>query len=254
MKPFLHKTIGVLTMVSVIFSACSKQDAGTKPDANSQDGAKINYEITAVNPNSSGTIDAGGSERLATIVNDPAMAKTTINFDFKWTEVLVRLRELEFEAEKGDSYVFFKTKTDVTVDVLKAIGVIGMISIPKGTYQHVAVKVKVAGDKKKPAAKLGGVITWKGKQFPFVVNLIGKINLKASAKDVVVGDGTVDLKGKLKIDLNVIVSKLQIGAFSGSFENGQLVLNVNTDASADDQRKVDAAVDGSMSVEHVRNN
>lgn len=253
MKPFLHKTLGVLTLVSVIFSACSKQDANPAPEE-TKDGAKINYEISAVNPNSSGSIDVAGSERLATIVNDPSMAKTTINFDFKWTEVLVRLRELQFEAEKGDDYVFFKTKTDVQVDVLKAIGIIGMISIPKGTYQHVMVKVKIAGDEKKPAAKLGGVITWKGKKFPFVVNLVGKINLKASAKDMVVGDGTVDLTGKIKIDLNVVVSKLQIGAFNGSFQDGQLVLNVNTDTSAETQTKVDAATDGSMSVEHVGNN
>lgn len=205
--------------------------------------------MEAVNPSSRLSGDADGAARLASITNNPSMAKTT-GFDFTWTSVQVRVREVKFAAKKGDSEVEFSAKVDRMVDVLKAVGIIGMIEIPKGTYKYVKVYVKVAGEEPKPAAVMKGIITWDGKDIPFTIRLSGVATLKAEAKNVEVTDNSLSFKGKLKLDLKLVMAKLQIGDFTGTFEGGHLVINVNVNGGTG--KKVKDGLENSMSCEHAR--
>jgi hypothetical protein len=250
MRPKLHQLCGALAMMSVVmFSACSKQDSdGTKPDQ--QADGKISYEMVAVNPTSRLSGDATtGAERLASITNNPTMAKTT-SFDFTWTEVLVRVRELKFAAKKGDSEVAFSAKVDKLVDVLKAIGFLGVIDIPKGTYKYVKVYVKIAGEEPKPAAIMSGKITWDGKDIPFTIRLSGTATMKADAKNVVVSDTSLTFKGKLKLDLKLVMAKLQVGDFTGTMEGGHLVINISV--NDDRGKKVRDGLENGVSCDHRR--
>lgn len=251
MQPKLHRLCGALALVSVVlFSACSKQDsAGTQPTPDEKADGKISYEMAAVNPTSRLTGDATGAERLATITNNPSMAKTT-GFDFTWTEVMVRVREIKFAAKKGDSEVEFSAKVDRMVDVLKAIGFIGVIDIPRGTYKYVKVYVKIAGEEPKPAAIMSGIITWDGKDIPFTIRLSGTATLKADARNVVVSDTSLTFKGKLKLDLKLVMAKLQIGDFTGTFEGGHLVINVHVNGGTG--KKVRDGLESSVSCDHGR--
>jgi hypothetical protein len=251
MRPQFHKLCGALALSAVVlFSACSKQDsAGTQPTPDEQADGRISYEMEAVNPNARLSGDAAGAEQLARITNNPSMARTE-GFDFTWTEVWVRVREVKFAAKKGNNEVEFNAKVDHLVDVLKAIGFIGMIEIPRGTYKYVKVYVKVAGDEPKPAAIMKGKITWDGKDIPFSIRLSGTATLKAEAKDVVVTDTSLSFKGKLKLDLKVIMAKLQIGDFTGTFEGGELVLNVNVNNGTG--KKVRDGLESSMRCDHDR--
>ncbi|GAA0535362.1 hypothetical protein [Chitinophaga japonensis] len=250
MQPKFHKICGALALASILFvSACTKMDApAPSPDADA-DG-KISYEMTATNPSSTISGDAAGIERLATITNNPSMAKTSGSFDFTWTEVMVRVREVKFAAKKGNDEVEFKLKTDRMVDVLEAIGFLGMIEIPRGTYEHVKVAVKIAGDEENPAAIMKGFITWEGNDIPFSVRLAGEVNLKAHARDVMVTDTSLSFKGKLQLDLKVVMAKLQIGDFTGSFSGGELVINVHVNDKTG--KKVKEGLEGCMRAEHKR--
>ncbi len=237
MQPKLHQLCGGLALASVLFlSACSKSDSSEPQNDNA---GKFSYEMQAINPNTSIMGDAAGIERLAQITNTPEMARTTTDqmFGFTWTEVKVRVREVKFEAKKGNDQVNFSAKIDQMVDVLKAAGFIGMIDLPKGTYKSVKLSVKAAGDEQNPAAILGGKITWQGKDIPFSIRLAGTINFKADARDVVVGDSSLSLKGKLKLDLKIVAAKLQLGDFDGTFSGGHLTIIIDLDGKDKDKDK-----------------
>jgi len=252
MRPQFHKICGALALGSILFaSACSKQDsAGTAPSPDTNADGRISYEMTAINPSSRISGDAAGVERLANITNNPSMAKTSGSFDFTWTEVMVRVKEVKFAAKKGNDEVEFKLKTDRLVDVLEAIGFLGMIEIPRGTYEHIKVAVKIAGDEENPAAIMKGFITWEGNDIPFSVRLAGEVNLKANAKDVIVSDTSLSLTGKLKMDLKVVMAKLQIGDFTGTFNDGELVINVNV--KEETGKKMKDGLENCMQAEHLR--
>jgi hypothetical protein len=250
MRLKFHQCCGALALASaVFFSACSKQETSNPQPANAN--GQISYEMAAENPNSTISGDAAGIEKLAAITNQPSMAKTTGLFDFTWTEVMLRIREIKFSARKGSDEVNFSAKVDKLVDVLKAIGFIGVIDIPNGTYQHVKVYVKAAGDTANPAAILKGKITWQGADIPFSIRLAGSMTMKADARDVVVSDTSLSMKGKLMLDLKIVTAKLQLGDFTGSFSGGQLVINVNLNTGMGG--KIRGGFESCMHAYHRRN-
>lgn len=249
MQPKFHHVCRGLALASVLFfSACSKQESSKPQNANA-DG-QINYEMSAENAATTIGGDAAGIEKLAAITNKPSMAKTSGLFDFTWTEVMLRVREVKFSAKKGNNEVNFSAKGDRQVDVLKAIGFLGAIDIPKGTYKYVKVYVKAEGNEPNPAAVLAGKITWQGDDIPFTIRLSGSMTLKADARDVVVGDSTLSMKGKLKLDMKIVAAKLQIGDFTGSFNGGHLVINVNLDTGTG--KKCRSGFESCMHADHGR--
>ncbi|RFS19032.1 hypothetical protein DVR12_25875 [Chitinophaga silvatica] len=241
-------TIGIAT--TFLFS-CTNQEM-VKPDQSIDDAEKasVNYEISIDNPTYTLTPDAAG--RLSAITGDAAMAKAaTGGFDVTWDTATARLREIRFDAKRGKDEVEFKLKTDRQIDLKKAPAFIGAIQIPKGTYQQVKVFVLAEGDKKDPAVRFKGFLTWDGKKIPMEIQLAGKIELSANGKDVVVSDTGIDWKGSLKISMDMVLTKLQIGDFTGSFANGKLFISVDVNTNLHD--KVKGALENSMSVEHSHN-
>jgi hypothetical protein len=120
--------------------------------------------------------------------------------------------------------------------------------IPQGTYQQVKVYAVAEGDKKDPAVRFKGFLTWDGKKIPMEIQLSGKISLAANGKDVVISDTGIKWKGSLKISMDLILNKLQIGDFTGSFANGKLFISVDVNGNLHD--KVKGSLENSMSVEH----
>ena len=251
MKTGILHLCGAIGIASVLLSSCSNQDmAGPNTDQPIDDTetASVNYEISAINPTSTLTPDASG--RLSAITGDAAMAKAAPGgFDITWDTATARLREIRFDAKRGKDELEFKLKTDRLVDLKQVPAVLGAIKIPLGTYQQVKVYARVEGDKNDPAVRLVGFITWDGKKIPVEILLSGKIELMAKGKDVVVTDTKVDWKGSLKISMNLILTKLQIGDFTGSFANGKLKISIDVNGSL--HNKVVDALENSMSVEHT---
>lgn len=251
MKTGILQFCGVVGIATILLSSCSKNDmAGpdAQPPIDNANAATVNYEISAVNPTYTLSPDATG--RLSAITGDAAMAKAAPgSFDITWDTATARLREIRFDARRGKDEVEFKLKTDRQVDLKKVPAVLGAIKIPTGTYQQVKVYARVEGDKNDPAVRLIGFITWDGKKIPMEILLSGKIELMAHGKDVVVTDSKIDWKGSLKISMDLILTKLQIGDFTGSFTNGKLKISV--DVNGDLHNKVVDALENSMSVEHT---
>ncbi|MCW3461894.1 hypothetical protein [Chitinophaga nivalis] len=221
-----------------------------QPPIDDKDAASVSYEISAINPTYTLTPDASG--RLSAIVGDKSMAKDASGgFDITWDTATARLREIRFSAKRGVDEVDFSLKTDRQIDLKKVPFLLGAIKIPKGTYQSVKVYARAEGDKNNPVVKLKGKLTWAGKKIPMEILLSGKIELKANGKDVVVTDTKIDWKGSLKISMDLILNKLQIGDFTGSFTEGKLTINVNVNSKLHD--KVVNSLENSMSVEHSHN-
>lgn len=112
------------------------------------------------------------------------------------------------------------------------------------------VYVRAEGDSIVPAVLMKGHITWQGTDIPLEILMIGKIELWAKGTDVVVSQTGISLNGDLKIDLNVVLTKLQIGDFEGTFNQGKLKLTINLDKDSDNRIKT--AFENSMSVEHKK--
>ncbi|MFY0253492.1 hypothetical protein ACDQ55_05985 [Chitinophaga sp. 30R24] len=250
MKTGTLQFCGAVGIATLFLSSCSTDMAS--PDTNQpiddKDAVSVNYEIAAVNPVYTLSPDASG--RMAAITGDAAMAKdASSGFDITWDTATARLREIRFDAKRGKDEVEFKLKTDRQVDLKQIPSVLGIIKIPKGTYQQVQVYALVQGDKKDPAVTLKGFLTWAGKKIPMEILLSGKIELAANGKDVVITDTNVQWKGSLKISMDLILTKLQIGDFTGSFASGQLKITVDVNSNLHD--KVVNALENSMSVEHT---
>lgn len=122
--------------------------------------------------------------------------------------------------------------------------------LPLGTFEKVKVYVRAEGDSIVPAVLMKGHITWQGTDIPLEILMIGKIELWAKGTDVVVSQTGISLNGDLKIDLNVVLTKLQIGDFEGTFNQGKLKLTINLDKDSDNRIKT--AFENSMSVEHKK--
>jgi len=251
MKTGILQFCGAVGIASILLSSCSNKDmAGpdTQQPIDNSDVASVNYEISAVNPTSTLSPDASG--RLSALTGDAAMAKAAPGgFDITWDTATARLREIRFDAKRGKDEMEFKLKTDRQIDLKQVPAVLGAIKIPKGTYQQVKVYARVEGDKKDPAVRLKGFITWESKKIPVEILLSGQIELMAKGKDVVVTDTKIDWKGSLKISMDLILTKLQIGDFTGSFTNGKLQISVDVNGNL--HNKVVDALENSMSVEHT---
>jgi hypothetical protein len=80
------------------------------------------------------------------------------------------------------------------------------------------------------------------------VRIVGKLELTATGEDVAIGADGLTFDGKLKLDLNLVMTKLQIGDFTGTFSGGKLVLTI--DADIDTNNRLKSALESSMTVEH----
>ncbi|WP_143310699.1 hypothetical protein [Chitinophaga vietnamensis] len=251
MKTRILHLFGAMGVASTMLYSCTTSDMA-KPDQAPMDeknAASVNYELAATNTTSSLSPDASG--RLAVITGNEAMAKSTSGrFDITWDTAVARLKEIRFDAKRGKDQVEFKLTTDRYVDLLTLPGKIGAIKIPVGTYQFVKVFVKVQGDKKDPAVFLKGRLTWDGKKIPVEVKLSGVIELKAMGKDVVVTDSSTVWHGKLKLSMDLVLSKLQVGDFTGSFQDGKLQINVDVNSGLHDKVVKELEDDNCLSVDH----
>ncbi|SFD63032.1 hypothetical protein SAMN05518672_102695 [Chitinophaga sp. CF118] len=248
MKNLLFPFFGMLTVASFMFSGCSKQDS--KSAETPQNAATVAYNMTAVNPSGTVTTDAAGAGRLSTIMNNPSIASIpSLRFDLTWDSILVRFRELKFMAKSGPDEINLSIKTDRVIDILDSVS-LGSIMLPTGNFEKVKVYVRAEGDSIVPAVWMKGRITWQGTDIPLEIVMIGKIELWAKGTDVAISQTGISLNGDLKIDLNVVLTKLQIGDFEGTFDKGKLKLTINLDKDGDNQIKT--AFESSMSVEHKR--
>ena len=249
MKKNFFQLCTAVTLVAVMFSACSKQSSNetVAPPANGK--ATVDYQIQAINPAGSVEADAAGKERLGRIMNDPAVASfPSLRFDFTWDSIKIRFRELKFEAKNGPDEINLSVKSDRFIDILDSTE-LGSLILPLGNFQQVKLYVRVQGDSAKPAILMNGRITFRGTDIPVIVKVTGKVELTATGKDVVIGTDGITFDGKLKLDLNLVMTKLQIGDFTGSFTGGKLVLNI--DADLDSNNKLKSALETSMTVEHT---
>lgn len=249
MKKSFFQLCATATLVAALFSACSKQtsneDDATPPKA---DAAAINYQIQAINPTGTVVADGAGAERLGRIINDPAAANfPSLRFDLTWDSILVRFRELKFEAKNGPDQIDLRIKTDRWINILDSVS-LGSITLPGGNFEKVKVYFRAEGDKQKPAVLMSGRITWQGNDIPVDVVIVGKVELTAKGEDVSIGADGIAFDGKLKIDLNLVLTKLQIGDFTGTFTGGKIVLTI--DADVDTNNRIKSALENSMTVEH----
>ncbi|NSL89955.1 hypothetical protein [Chitinophaga solisilvae] len=253
MKTGILQFCGAVCIASMVLASCSKEmaspDGGDQP-ALIKDSATVNYEVSAINQTSTLTPDASG--RLSALTGDAAMAKAASGgFDITWDTATARLREIRFDAKRGKDELEFRLRTDRQIDLKKVPAIIGGIKIPVGTYQQVKVYARVEGDRKNPAVRLKGFLTWDGKKIPMEILLSGVIELKAHGKDVVVTDKNIIWKGKLQVSMDLILTKLQVGDFTGSFTNGKLQISVDVNGNL--HNKVVDALENSMTVEHTHN-
>ncbi|NIG51941.1 hypothetical protein [Chitinophaga sp. Cy-1792] len=234
---------------ALMLASCNTSDMAQpeQQPIDEKNAAAVNYELESIGSTTSLSADATG--RLATITGDASMAKASGGFDITWDTATARLKEISFDAKRGKDQVEFKLTTDRYVDLLAIPSKLGAIKIPLGTYQQVKVTAKVQGDKKTPAVILKGRLTWQGKDIPMDIQLSGSIDLKATGKDVVVSDSSIAWKGKLQISMDLVISKLQVGDFTGSFDGSKITINVDVNTSVHD--KLEGALENSMSVEHT---
>ncbi len=249
MKKSFFQLCAAVTLLATLFTACSKQSSEENAAPPSPDGkATVDYQIQAVNPTSS--IDGGraGAEQLGRIMNDPSLASfPSLRFDLTWDSIKVRFRELKFAAMSGPDEINLSIKTDRFIDILDSTE-LGSVIIPVGKFEKVKVYVRVEGDSAKPAVFMQGRITFRGSDIPIEVKIIGKLELTATGDDVAIGADGLTFDGKLKLDLNLVMTKLQIGDFTGTFSGGKLVLTI--DADVDTNNRLKSALESSMTVEH----
>jgi len=249
MKKSFFQLCATATLVAALFSACSKQTSDEKEATTPQaDAAAVNYQIQAINPTGTFAADGAGAERLGRIINDPAAANfPSLRFDLTWDSILVRFRELKFEAQNGPDNISLSIKTDRWIDILDSTS-LGTITLPGGSFEKVKVYFRAQGDKQKPAIWMKGRITWRGEDIPVEVVIVGKVELTAKGEDVKIGTDGLTFDGTLKLDLNLVLTKLQIGDFTGTFTGGKIVLTI--DADVDTNNRVKSALENSMTVEH----
>lgn len=250
MKKSFFQLSAAVALVAVLFTSCSKQSSEETVAPPAKDGkAAVNYQIQAVNPTGTLAADNAGTERLGRIINDPSLASfPSLRFDFTWDSIKVRFRELKFAAMSGPDEINLSVKTDRFIDILDSTE-LGTIMLPLGNFEKVKVYVRVEGDTTKPAALMNGRITYQGNDIPVEVQIVGKIELTATGKDVSIGTDGLTFDGKLKLDLNLVMTKLQIGDFTGTFTGGKIVLKI--DANLDTNNKLKSALESSMTVDHT---
>lgn len=248
---FLH-LCGAMALSALMLAACSK-DASTPaptpdPTPVEQGGASFGYSIRGIG--ATGHVNGETAARIANVTGNPDMAKGA-GFDWTWTEATVRLREVRIEAKRGQDELEFGLKTDRNFDLLAAVNFIGFIKIPKGTYQRVLVYARAEGDKTKPLAILKGKITWNGTIIPLEARLSGKASIKATGKDIVVTDTTIQWKGELVLDFKAIIDKLKLGNITlTSGKAGGQQQPVLIEADLQNEGELRNTFENAMTVEH----
>jgi hypothetical protein len=250
MKKNLLQLCAAVTVVAALFTACSKQSSEEAAAPPKQDGkATIAYQIQAVNSTTSIAGDNAGIERLGRIMNDNSLASLpSIRFDLTWDSIKLRFRELMFNAWAGPDQINLSIKSDRYIDIIDSTS-LGSVVVPVGKFDSVNVFLHAGGDSAKPAVIMNGRITWKQTDIPIDVIILGDIKLYAAGKNVAIGQDGLTFDGKLTLDLDLVMSKLQIGDFTGTFQGGRIVLvvDVNTDAN----NRLKSALESSMKADYI---
>lgn len=250
MKKSFLQLCTTVALVAALFTACTKQSSEETVAPPQKDGkATIDYQIQAVNPSSTVIGDGAGAERLGRIINDPSVAAfPSLRFDLTWDSIKFRFRELLFTAKSGPDEINLSIKTDRYIDILDST-FLGSITVPVGNFDSVNVYLRAGGDSTQPAVIMNGRITWRGTDIPIDVIILGDIRLAAAGKNVAIGEDGLSFDGKLTLDLDLVMSKLQIGDFTGTFEGGRIVLVI--DANLDTNNRLKSALESSMIVDHT---
>lgn len=255
MKKTLFQMCAAVIVAASMFSACKKQSSDETVVPPSPDGkATIAYQIQAINPTTSIEGDNAGVERLGRIINDNSLATLpSLRFDLTWDSIKFRFRELQFSARRGPDEINLSVKSDRYIDILDTTA-LGSIVVPVGTFDSAKVYLLAGndasnpGDTTKPAVVMNGRITWRQTDIPIDVIILGSIKLAATGKNVVIGKDGITFDGKLWLDLNLVMSKLQVGDFTGSFQGGKIVLVI--DANLDTNNRLKSALESSLRVEY----
>jgi hypothetical protein len=158
-----NKLVSVLVFSGIVFFAACKKDNGTSQSS-------FKYKLTTTN--------------RSNVVNRLETGNIT------WTSGFASANQVKFEAKNSSgTQVEYKTSVSQHIDLFTSLAsVLGIVSLPAGTYSEIEFKGELAPNGTDAALELDGTFTSGATTTPVVFTVNGPLEIKTEKNNVVISD------------------------------------------------------------------
>jgi hypothetical protein len=216
---------GAFFAAATIFTSCQKE---------AETSNTVTYQANPVNFTSSVGASVSGSGLLV---------EASSNSSITWSEGILNIGEIDFEARKDGSQIEYKYSQLVNVDISKAAAALGSIQIPDGTYDEVKLKLlfRKSSTDDIPARLKGSYTDLSGAKTPVELQFNEDLEIQVEAENLVMEANSHI--ARINMHLNKLLSRVTIADLTMATKtNGTIVISSTSNAAL--YAKIKASLEG----------
>lgn len=148
-----------------------------------------------------------------------------------WTSGFANAKEIEFEAEKQNVEIEFKSNTPTKIDLFAPKATLGFISLQPGTYEEVEFEVHLVSTATEPSLELKGTFD----AIPVIFKVENSLNIEAENEDVTIINGN-EFDANISLSLSTLTRGITDSDFRNATRtNGTIILSKDSNKSIYDK-------------------
>jgi hypothetical protein len=159
----------------------------------------------------------------SSIVSRPSGTLGTLT----WTSGFAYVTEVEFEAEKDNREIEFKSTVNKRIDLFVPFSSLGFVSVAPGFYEEVEFEIDLNSDANNPSIELRGTYD----NTPVILRIMNSIEFEAEYEDV-----TIEMSDNFTANFALNLSLLTVGITDAALRNatrsnGDIVISPNSNVA-----------------------
>lgn len=163
------------------------------------------------------------SSASASLRTSSASASTiggTMAGSVQWTSGYASITEIEFEAEKQNLEVEYKSEVRTKIDLFSPLSTLGIIEVPPGVYEEIEFEVEIQQNGTESAFELNGNFTnGGGTVTPIVFKVNTPLEIEAEHSNITITDGA-SLTALTTLDLSMLTAGVTETMFNNATRTG----------------------------------
>jgi len=217
MKSKLSRLVLLATTVLIVMSSCSKSNNRSTPG--------VRFTARAINTNS---VVAGR------IAGDFA-ARTTNGISFNWTEGILQLSKIEFEAERDDDdrsdddrfddddEIELEISNPAAVNIFENNNLLGSLQLPAGKYEEIEIELETKRSNSRIPLVLKGTADNNGTVVNIELQINEDLEIECEEEDITIS-GINDFLARIQFDLQALTQNISSTDLNNASVNNNTIL------------------------------
>ena len=144
-----------------------------------------------------------------------------------WISGYASATEIEFEAEKENLELEFKSEVRQRIDLFSPLSSLGFVTIPPGIYKEVEFEIHISPTTTDAALELRGPYN----SSPIVFRVSSPFEIEAEFEDVTITDGN-DFTAIISLNLSLLTMGITDAALSNAtLTNGEIIISATSNTA-----------------------